>query len=250
MGGQLAYKTLVSDFVRNVCDYVFKRLKVSDTAIVFDRYYDFSIKSSTRLDRGKFSDRTHTLILTSPLPIKTITLNSSHNKVQLINLICEQLVSMATSMNESRSLLITGPSPPHIEVKQGIALTRDDIQTTHEEADLIMVQQAYQPVLYYGTKIVSIISDDTDVFAILLHFYWKLNQKTEVLMQSTYNARTLIDIGETVHGNMSIIPSIMTADALSGCDTVAPYHGIGELTIEKKLREEGSCMKLATFWET
>ena len=49
------------------------------------------------------------------------------------------------------------------------------------------------------------------------------------LMQSTDDDPTLIDIGETVYANMNIIPSIMVAHALSGCDTVAPYHGIGKL---------------------
>jgi hypothetical protein len=30
---------LVSDFIENVCDYIFRRLKICDTAVVFDRYY-------------------------------------------------------------------------------------------------------------------------------------------------------------------------------------------------------------------
>ena len=94
----------------------------------------------------------------SPLSSKTVTLKSSHNKVQLIYLICEKLVSMVTSMKESHCVLITGSSPTPIELKHGIAITRDDIQTTHEEADLIMVQQAYQSVLNHGTKIVSVMT--------------------------------------------------------------------------------------------
>ena len=183
-------------------------------------HYDFIIKSSTRLDRGKLSARTHVVTPTSPLPSKTVTLNSSHNNVQLINLICEELVSMATSMKESPSVLITGSSPTPIEVKHGIAIARDDIRTTHEEADLIMVQQAYQSVLNHITEIVSVISDDTGVFVVLLHFYWRLSLKTKILMQSTDNDRTLIDIGETVYANMNIIPSMVVAHALSGCDTV------------------------------
>ena len=51
-------KASVQDYVDNVCDYVLRRLKTADTAIVFDRYYDFSIKSSTRLDKGSSSSRT------------------------------------------------------------------------------------------------------------------------------------------------------------------------------------------------
>ena len=43
-------KASVQDYVDNVCDYVLRRLKTADIAIVFDRYHDFSIKFSTRLD--------------------------------------------------------------------------------------------------------------------------------------------------------------------------------------------------------
>ena len=65
MGCQLANKGFSSRYVDNVCDYVLRRLKTADTAIVVDRYYDFSIKSSTRLDRGSSSSQTHMLTLTS-----------------------------------------------------------------------------------------------------------------------------------------------------------------------------------------
>ena len=107
-------KASVQDYVDNVCDYVLRRLKTADTAdradtaIVFDRYYDFSIKSSTRLDRGSSSSQTRMLTLTSPFPPKTVTLSSSHNKVQLIKIIYDKLVLMTTSMDEYYSLLVTG----------------------------------------------------------------------------------------------------------------------------------------------
>ena len=55
-------------------------------------------------------------------------------------------------------------------------------------------------------------------------------------MQSTGEDRTLIDIGTTVIRNMDIVPSLVAAHALSGCDTVAPC-GICKLTVVKKLRD-------------
>ena len=50
---------MVQDYVDNMCHFVMNKLKTTDTAIVFDQYYDFSIKSSTRLDRVSTSSRTH-----------------------------------------------------------------------------------------------------------------------------------------------------------------------------------------------
>ena len=56
-------------------------------------------------------------------------------------------------------------------------------------------------------------------------------------MDSTNYNRTVIDIGDTVTNNLDIVPYLVAAHALSGCDTAAPYHGIGKLTVVKKLRE-------------
>lgn len=38
---------LVTDYIANYCDFVFLKLNSHDIAVVFDRYHDFSIKSST-----------------------------------------------------------------------------------------------------------------------------------------------------------------------------------------------------------
>ena len=39
---------LVSDYITNCCDFGFLQMKSHDSAVVFDRYHDFSIKSSTK----------------------------------------------------------------------------------------------------------------------------------------------------------------------------------------------------------
>ena len=46
----------------------------------------------------------------------------------------------------------------------------------------------------------------------------------------------MVDIGLKVKDDKEIIPSILAAHAPSGCDTVAPYHGVGEASIVRKLR--------------
>ena len=55
-------------------------------------------------------------------------------------------------------------------------------------------------------------------------------------MQETSGERSIFDIGLTVKASKEIIPSILAAHAASGCDTVAPYNGVGKASIVKKLR--------------
>ena len=86
---------------------------------------------------------------------------------------------------------------------------------------MIMEQQACQYVLDHGTSTVSVISDDTDVFVVVVQFYWKLNLKSKIFLEATYDNRTLIDIANTVVENMNIVPDLVQAHALPECDTVA-----------------------------
>ena len=75
-------KALVSDYVDNVCAFVLKKLDFGRTYLVFDRYYDFSTKSSTRTGRCNSASRTQHLTGSPPLPPKTVVLSkarASHN---------------------------------------------------------------------------------------------------------------------------------------------------------------------------
>ena len=57
-----------------------------------------------------------------------------------------------------------------------------------------------------------------------------------VYLQVTSGEQSIVDIGLTVKANKEIIPSILAAHVTSGCNTVAPYHGVGKVSIVKKLR--------------
>ena len=53
-----------------------------------------------------------------------------------------------------------------------------------------------------------VISDDTDVFVLLLHYCKTGNLKNRVIMESPIKARTAIDIGLTVGKQASIVPEV------------------------------------------
>ena len=92
---------------------------------------------------------------------------------------------------------------------------REDISTSHEEADCIIVQHAMMASEYQQG--VSVIADDTDVFILLIHHYYT-------------------DICSTVKNEEQIAHDQLAYHALSGCDTVACYFGIGKVKALKRQR--------------
>ena len=85
------------------------------------------------------------------------------------------------------------------------------------------------------------MSDDADIFAELLHFrYYGAFTAKHVYMESPLRGRAVIDIDATVQNNISIIPGLLAAHVLSGCDSVASYYGIGKGIALKVLRA-GTC---------
>ena len=79
------------------------------------------------------------------------------------------------------------------------------------------------------------LSDNIDVFLLLLHYYLEENVRIPVTMEYTIRGRSALDIGKTVEKHKDIIPNILAAHALSVCDTVACCFGIGKVTVLKVL---------------
>ena len=97
-------KGTVADFVTM---NVMKRVASQDTYLIFDRYFDFSIKSGTRAARaGEEASRRHRLQLHTPLPPQTVVLTVTENKVQVIDLICQDLIQKAQDEPNEHSLYL------------------------------------------------------------------------------------------------------------------------------------------------
>ena len=86
-------KPIVMDFVKKFKHHIQEKLKAGDIYLVFDRYEDFSTKSSTRTSRMAEGCKVFQLSLTSPLPSQKVTLTITQNKKQLIDIICKDLQS-------------------------------------------------------------------------------------------------------------------------------------------------------------
>ena len=81
-----------------------------------------------------------------------------------------------------------------------------------------------------------IVADDTDVFVLLCHFIFSGQISGQVKMISPVKGRAVIDMNKTVQSNIEIMPDLLAAHGITGCDTVAIYFGIGKGIVLKILR--------------
>jgi len=241
----------VNDFISGFLDYVYNRLQQSDVFVVFDRYYEYSIKSTTRSFRStSVASRRHILTEQTPLPSQHVVLSVTQNKKQLISIICERLIAnaMKWTMHSGHRVVVTGEAETPTMVCQGTISQLDALTTTHEEADVIMVHQMAHAASE-GAAAITIVSDDTDVFVLLMHFYMTLSLTCQVVMEGTSPKRTSTDIGACSLKHSNIAPHIMAAHALSGCDTVAHFCNVGKGIVFKVLSNGYELSKLGVIEE-
>ena len=152
----------------------------------------------------------------------------STNKKQLIDIICSDLCENKIfhhGYTQNYKLVVTGSNNTPVQISHGVVIYREDISTSHEKADCIIVQQALMASEYQQG--VSVIADDTDVFIILIHHYLEQQLTNFMVMESPIHGRSVIE---------QIAHDLLACHALSGCDTVACYFGIGKVKALKTLR--------------
>ena len=129
----------VRDFVDGFNQYVVKKMSTcSHLNLIFDCYKDFSIKSKTRSSRAGAASREYQLSLDMPLPPQSVMLTGTRNKEQLIEFIVSELTKKVQGYKHPTSLIVTGKSPVPVEIKGGSTVMHQDLQTLHEEADVII----------------------------------------------------------------------------------------------------------------
>ena len=214
----------IADLIDGIMNFILKYLHSADVYLISDRYYNYSIKSNTRTARVNSFARGHNLVHQSPLPSKD-TLSCTKSKVQLIQQISAGLVDIG--LTEKNRLVITSNDHCPTELKDGKKILRSDLGTSHEEADNIVIQQINQMGQHDCS--INAICEDTDVFILLCHFCNSEEWNAKVFMNGlTKDSSTTISINKTVKKHKSIVPSILAAHALTGCDSVSKLYGIGK----------------------
>ena len=86
-----------------------------------------------------------------------------------------------------------------VELNLGAQCNRTDLQTTQEEADVIIIHQVIQ-LARNDAKSIKVICDDTNVFILLMYAFVTYQLSCLVIMEGTISSRTLLDVGaSTVH---------------------------------------------------
>ena len=139
------------------------------------------------------------------------------------------------SFSYEHTLLITGEGDL-VEITRGRVIPQTDIFASHEETDNIIIQQTFMAV-EQGAKCLSVMFDDTDVYILLLHYYNQKELNIPMFMESSVHRRQTTDITATAKEYANLLPNLLAAHGLSGCDTVTPCYGIGEMKILKTLKQ-------------
>ena len=147
------------------------------------------------------------ITLQSPLPPQSMSLTITDNKVQIIALICNNLPAQFQKEPCNHCLLITGPDSVPIEISQGLEIGRHDMEIKHEEADAIIINQVASAASQ-GSHDIHVVSDDTDVFILLLHYYKSLNL-TCLIMKPTSSKRCVVDKSATAKKYNDIVPHLL-----------------------------------------
>ena len=153
--------------------------------------------------------------------------------------ICEDLVKHKDDFLLHR-LVITGSQSVPVELYKGLIIQRQDLKTTQEEGDTIILHH----LSVVEPRSAVIIADDTDIFVLLCHFLHLKNIKSQVYMVSLIRNRSVIDINKTVSQNYKVLDNLLAMHGLTGCDTVAPYFGIGKAVAIKVLQKETHSLDL------
>ena len=90
-----------------------------------------------------------------------------------------------------------------------------------------------------GHSPISVVSDDTDVLLFLVHHLHahvnSLPNSIQVTMKGYSRSHAIIDVNEVAQQHDAVIPNLLGAHALSGCDTVSSFAGIGTAMVLKRL---------------
>ena len=176
-------KGLIKNVVLNFIKYATNKMHFyRRTHVIFDRY-NTSINDATRCQRACEAAREYKLTMNAPQPQQQVVFSLTKNKVQLIDLICEELQQL-DDVPLNTSLVITGRSPVPMEARSDALVQRFDLKTTHDEADVIIPQQVVA-LADMGCETIHVICDDTDVSILLAHYFVEESLRVSLIMEPT-----------------------------------------------------------------
>ncbi len=181
------------------------------TYVIFDRYDGVSAKDHERQRRAGEGSIEYQLTLNSPLAGRDAIMKNKDNKRQLSQLLC------------------THDLGSNIEL-----VSRNDSIVQHDEADISLISYMLHAASA-GARTLRILSDDTDVFVMLVYWCRKAGISSRVQMEKWDGS--VLDINATVAKLGDKCNGILGMHALSGCDTVSYPNGKGKVSALKVLTQ-------------
>ena len=163
-----------------------------DKLLVFDKYHDMSAKDHERMRWAGEGSINYNLTINSPFPSRDAIMEIKYNKGQLSHVI--------SSFHFGRS---------------------SDGAYSHDEADVTMVVSLLKEAGH--GRVMRVLSDDTDVFVLLVYWVWKAQLSCSVQMKPWDGS--IIDINATCNELGPKCLKLLGMHALSGCDAVSyPFN--------------------------
>jgi len=92
--------------------------------------------------------------------------------------------ALSSGQPATHKLIVSGREPTPVELFSGHLSNRDDLRTTHEQADVTMVYQVLK-IAQSNAQSIKVISDETDVFVLLMHFCSEQKLCCRLIMKAT-----------------------------------------------------------------
>jgi len=196
--------------------------------VVFDVYKEYSIKSAEREKRGSTTGHEFRSIKPDHRVHQWRKfLLSSNNKSQLIEFISEEWQKERFREKLSGKKLFVTKNELCFEISSTGSRIREDLNSTHEEADTRILLHALHAANAGYAVVIS--SEDTDVLVISLAL--KSSIASPLFIKTTKQSRTTyVDISKVCQMVGSQVCSALPGfHAFTGCDSVSAFFGKGKV---------------------
>ena len=185
----------------------------TEKILVFDQYVDESAKDHERRRRAGVGSTTFNLAMSSPLPIREAVMKNKHNKRGLSRLLCTFSLGCGVTVDSI-----------------------DDGVFGHDEADITII--SYKLLAADdGRHVVRVLSDDTDIFVLLVYWTWRCDLHDRLAVQMEKWDGVVLDVNATRAHLGSTVCSQLFGHAITGCDTVPYPFGKGNASMLNTLKE-------------
>ena len=176
----------------------------TEKVVVFDKYTDISAKDHERMRRAGEVFSNYDLSISSLLPKRDAILKSKNNK--------RRLACVLGTFDVEEDVTMDSP---------------DNSAYGHDEADITMISYVLESA-NNGKGVIRVLSDDTDVFVLLVYWVHRADLQCKVQMERWDG--TILDINATSAHLGSKCLQLLGMHALSGCDTTSYPYGKGKIS--------------------